>query len=93
MDDDFYKYVYRLQSTECALETMNDIKSEKNRLVKKKIRFFKKLRSKRSRLTAALCILHKIMAREILWQATHFFNLMNYVAWIIKMLNNIKTYH
>lgn len=66
MDDDFYNYVYRLQSSECALETMNDIKSEKKQVGKKKIRFSKKLRSKRSRLTAAFCILRKIMAREIL---------------------------
>lgn len=36
MDDDFYNYVYRLQSSECALETMNDIKSEKKQVGKKK---------------------------------------------------------
>lgn len=65
MDDDFYKYVCRMQSTECALETMNDIESEKIGWLKK-IRFFKKLRCKRSHLTAAFCILRKIVAREIL---------------------------
>lgn len=35
MDDDFYKYVCRMQSTEWALETMNDIESEKIGWLKK----------------------------------------------------------